>query len=143
MKKNVLLNVKGLRRSEDFDEDCVDFTTEAVFSTTDKGYAVEYEESEITGQAGTKTRVEFCENGVSIQRTGTTESQLVFERGRRHVTLYRTEIGDMEVAVCSDCVDVNLSENGGVAGFNYAVEINGYESSYNEFEMKIWEGNRL
>ena len=142
MKKEVMLNVKGLRRSENEGDEVVDFITEAVFFVEEDLYAVEYKESELTGMDGTLTRIEFRENGVSIIRTGTNPSQLVFENGKRHVTMYDTGVGMLEIAVRSDCVDVDFGEHGGSAKFDYYIEINGQEASYNEFEMKVTEPAR-
>lgn len=139
MKKNVMLNVKGLRRAEHEEDEAVDFITEAVFYVEDGFYAVEYNESELTGMAGTLTRIEFRDSGVSIIRTGTNASHLVFEKGKRHVSMYETEVGMLEVAVCSDCVDISFGEHGGKAEFDYYLEVNGQETSYNEFEMKVTE----
>lgn len=141
MVKNAILNVKGLRRSEEEDDETVDFTTEAVYCTEKGFYAVEYEESELTGMSGTHTRIEFRPGGVSIIRTGTNASHLIFEAGKRHITMYETEAGAMEVAVYSDHVDGNFGENGGEASFDYSLEVNGTETSYNEFEMKVWGEN--
>ena len=137
MKKNVMLNVKGLRRSENEDDEVVDFITEAVFYSEDGFYAVEYEESELTGMEGTHTRIEFRDRGVSIIRTGTNASQLMFENGKRHVTMYETGVGMLEIAVRSDCVNIDFGEHGGCAEFDYYIEVNGQEASYNEFEMKV------
>ncbi len=139
MKKNMMLNVRGLRRAENEDDEAVDFTTEAVFYIEDGFYAVEYNESELTGMEGTLTRIEFRDNEVSIIRTGTNSSHLMFERGKRHISMYETGVGMLEVAVCSDSVDIDFCENGGDAAFDYYLEINGCEASYNEFVMKITE----
>ena len=141
MIKNAMLNVKGMRRSEDEDDESVDFTTEAVFYKDDGFYAVEYEESELTGMEGTHTKIEFRPGGVSIIRTGTNAAHLIFESGKRHVTMYETEVGMLEVAVYSESVASNFGENGGEAVFDYSLEVNGHETSYNEFEMKVWGDN--
>ena len=140
MKKNAMLNVKGLRRSED-DDESVDFTTEAVFYKNDDFYAVEYEESELTGMEGTHTKIEFRPGGVSIIRTGTNAAHLIFEAGKRHITMYETEVGMLEVAVYSDSVSSDFTDSGGEAAFDYSLEVNGQETSYNEFEMKVWGDN--
>ena len=141
MEKKAMLNVKGLRRSEQEDDEAVDFTTEAMYYKEDGFFAVEYEESELTGMEGTHTRIEFRPGGVSIIRTGTNASHLIFEAGKRHVTMYETEVGMLEVAVYSDSVDSDFDDNGGEAAFDYSLEGNGQETSYNEFEMKVWGGN--
>ena len=47
----------------------------------------------------------------------------------------------LEVAVYSDSVDSDFDDNGGEAAFDYSLEVNGQETSYNEFEMKVWGGN--
>ena len=141
MKKNAMLNVKGMRRSEDEDDESVDFTTEALFYKDDGFYAVEYEESELTGMEGTHTKIEFRPSGVSIIRTGTNAAHLIFEAGKRHATMYETEVGMLEVAVYSEAVASDFGENGGEAVFDYSLEVNGQETSYNEFEMKVWGDN--
>ena len=124
-------------KSKDFDEDC-DFDEEKGDTTTlttectiaDKGtrIEIEYEESEITGLEGSKTKVFFDKDTpslVSILREGAVSTALVFEEGRRHLCVYETPYFPIELCVNTLSLENTLTYNGGMIKAEYLVEMNG------------------
>ena len=93
MKKNVLLSISSTQQFEDCEPEHIDLVTEAVLYERNGKYYITYEESELTGLAGTRTMVKLDGASVSIVRTGTYPSELLFAEGQRHVGLYQTEGG--------------------------------------------------
>lgn len=138
MEKKMFLKIQG-NRTQDGEEEKVEFVTEALFRRDEEGYSVEYDESEVTGMEGTKTLILFRPNEISISRMGTSNSHLRFEQGKKHVTMYETEAGMLSMGVSSQNVSIKMNEGGGQAEFDYHLEINSVPASDNHFCMKVWE----
>ena len=136
--KDILLMIKGTRFENDGDE-IMEFVTEGTYSKNDGAYFVEYNESELTGLDGTRTKIMFLPDEVSIVRSGKNNSQLHFETGKKHVTMYETEYGTLSMGVISNNINVALDDSGGEVKFDYSLEINDMQTSENNFYMKIWE----
>ncbi len=134
----MFLKILG-NRTQDGEEERVEFVTEALFRSDEEGYTVEYDESKVTGMEGTKTLILLRPNEISISRMGTRNSHLRFEQGKKHVTLYETEGGMLSMGVSSNKVFVQMNEGGGRAEFDYQLEINSVPASDNHFCMKVWE----
>lgn len=115
----------------DFDEDNSETTTLTTECTVaDKGskIEIEYEESEITGMEGSKTKVCFDKDNpslVSILREGAVSTALVFEEGRRHLCVYQTPYFPIELCVSTLSLENTLSYDGGSMKAEYLVEMNG------------------
>ncbi|MBQ6893057.1 MAG: DUF1934 domain-containing protein [Clostridia bacterium] len=115
----------------DFDDEKGETTTLTTECTVaDKGarIEIEYEESEITGMEGSKTKVFFDKSNpslVSILREGAVSTALVFEEGRRHLCIYETPYFPIELCVDTLSLENSLSYNGGSMKAEYLVEMNG------------------
>ncbi len=138
MEKKMFLKILG-NRTQDGEEEKVEFVTEALYRSDEEGYSVEYKESEVTGMEGTTTLIQFRPKEISISRMGTSNSHLRFEEGKKHVTMYETEMGMLSMGVSSSRISVQMDEGGGQAEFDYHLEINSIPASDNHFSMKVWE----
>ena len=83
----MLLKILG-NRTQDGEEEKVEFVTEALYRRDEEGYSLEYNETEVTGMEGTVTLIHFRPKEISISRMGTNNSHLRFEEGKKHVTMY-------------------------------------------------------
>ena len=89
-----------------------------------------YEESELTGMEGSVTSIGFdraCPEVISMMRTGLVSTGMVFEKGKRHMCIYRTPISEFEVCVYAKNVDNRLLTDG-VLLLDYIVEIHGAQA---------------
>lgn len=115
----------------DFDEekgDTTTLTTECTIADKGSRIEIEYEESEITGLEGSKTKVFFDKDTptlVSILREGAVSTALVFEEGRRHLCVYETPYFPIELCVNTLSLENTLTYNGGTIKAEYLVEMNG------------------
>ena len=117
------------------DSEAVDESTECTTLTTDCTIAdkggrieIEYEESEITGMAGAKTKVVTDMANpdlVSILREGSVSTALVFEAGKRHHCVYETPYFPIELCVNTLSLENKLTYEGGYFTAEYLVEMNG------------------
>ena len=117
------------------DKESADGNTENTTLTTDCTIAdkvgrieIEYEESEITGMEGSKTKVivDKANPGlVSILREGAVSTALVFEEGKRHHCVYETPYFPIELCVNTLSLENKLTYEGGYFTAEYLVEMNG------------------
>ena len=134
-KKNVLINIKGIQRTADNENENVELVTEGVFYKKDAKYYLVYAESEVTGMEGTTTTVEIERDKVSIIRNGFINNQLLFIPNRKTTSYYDTQLGGFSVSVMSTDVDVDVSESGGEVRVYYKMYIN--DAFANETKISI------
>ncbi len=98
-----------------------------------------YDETELTGMEGSRTTICFDRSSpemITMMRTGSVSTALVFEKGKRHHCVYNTQYMPFEVCVWT--IDVqNKIEEKGVFELDYIVEIRGARAERNKFSMRI------
>ncbi len=94
---------------------------------TDDRLEIVYEESVLTGMEGSTTTVGFAKTApeiVTMVRGGLVETTLVFEAGKRHISLYQTPFSEFELSVCALSVQ-NLLLREGIINLDYVTELHG------------------
>ena len=66
-----LITVSGVQDFNGTADDTVELVTDGVYTRTEDGFEIYYLESELTGLAGTATRVEVRPGSVTVERAGT------------------------------------------------------------------------
>ena len=129
MKKDVWLTIRSRQQFEGCDEERVNLETAATLYERGGKYYIAYEESELTGLDG-KT--------VTLIRTGTFPSHMLFSEDERHIGLYQTPIGqDMTIATHTSRVSNTVGENGGRLVIDYTVEVDNSLMGEHHFEMVV------
>lgn len=86
-----------------------------------------YDEGELTGMEGSTTKIGFdlsCPDLVSLLRSGSVSTALIFEPKKRHVCLYNTPFSAFEVCVQTLQVKNDLLQTGTLY-LDYLIEIHG------------------
>ena len=98
-----IISIKGLQTYEDDNNDTdISLLTEGDFEFQDGVYFIDYEESELTGLEGTSTSIEIGSNYVSLQRSGTVNTNMLFMKDRKTSSYYNTPYGDMQIDIFTD-----------------------------------------
>lgn len=139
MTKNVMISIRGLQEYEDADSDSIELLTAGTLKATRSGYSLSYQESALTGMEGTTTSFDITPRRVTLTRTGLICSEMVFETGRRHLSLYDTPYGSMEVGVVARSVHSTIGEHGGELEIDYAIDIDHALAGENTFYIKVKE----
>ncbi len=128
--------------SEDSSEpDKMEMKTLGKFTVADGRAAVSYDESEATGMEGSATEVSFdmTQPGiVTMVRSGTVSTALVFEKGKRHHCVYNTPYMPFEVCVNTFEVKNRIADTG-ILELDYVVEIRGAKAERTRFCMRIMD----
>jgi len=139
MKKDVIISIKGIQSYDGTEPDGVELVTQGTLSDRPDGYVIAYAECELTGLEGTQTTLEIGPERVTLLRTGQLCSQMVFERGRVHRSLYETPYGSMEIGIRTRQLRCTMGERGGELEVAYSVEVNHSMAGENVFQINVRE----
>ena len=137
---NVLISIRGMQALEDGQEETMELITEGHFKGQESGeFILTYEESELTGLGSTKTTFQIEPKRITLLREGEVNSQMVFEEGRRHLSMYDTPFGSMSIGVNTRRMHKELSKAGGEIEIEYAMEIDHAMAGRNIFQIQVKE----
>lgn len=119
----VMLKIRGEQRYEGQESEVVELTTEGVMTQTAEGWSISYEETDLTGLQGATTTFTVKPGHVTLTRTGTVQSSMVFQEGIRHESLYQLDVGALMVCVCARRIQTELSMEGGYLDVYYTIQI--------------------
>ena len=133
----VLLSIRGEQYFDDIDPDATELMTDGTLEVTEDGLVLSYEESELTGMKGTTTTFEVCGPRVTLTRSGAVNSQMVFEEGRQHTSLYETPFGELSVDIQTGRLRHNLTERGGIMEIQYSIAVEHTVTGRNCFKIRV------
>ena len=137
MAKAVTLSVRGQQRYADQEPEVIELVTEGTLEALDDGWTLCYEESELTGLAGVNTTFQNQGKTVTLIRSGKLNSQMVFQEGVPHDSLYQMEFGALLLTVCATQVETNLTEDGGTIDLKYSIEVEQNAAGMIEYHLEI------
>lgn len=135
----VVLFVKGEQDYEGQEPDGTELMTEGTLKKTAEGYLLSYQESTLTGMEGTTTTFEIKGDQVWLTRTGKVNSQMIFEEGRRHTSLYETPMGDMTIDVLTSRLRHHMTERGGLMEIQYSIALEHTVTGKSSFKIRVRE----
>ena len=138
MTDNVIISIKGKQLYAESSPEEMELVTSGTLKRDGAGgYTVSYQESELTGLEGTTTRLHIRGGQVTLLREGSINSQMVFEEGRRHLSMYETPYGALSIGVNTKRMRSTLGEAGGDLEIDYAIEIDNLVAGQNLFRMNV------
>ena len=115
----------------------LEINTDGFISREDGRVEFSYDETELTGMEGAKTAISFSEDEpalVTMVRTGSVSTALVFESGKRHHCVYKTPYMPFEVCVHTVKVENDIKENHSLF-IDYIIEIRGAKAERTRLEL--------
>lgn len=139
MEKEVIISIQGLQNYSGMDADNIELVTEGKLEEADGALRLSYQESELTGMAGTTTLFHVEPEKITLLRIGSFSSEMVFEPGKRHMSLYSTPYGSMEIGVVARKMNSTLDRTGGKIEIDYDIEINHMLAGQSLFRIDVRE----
>ena len=137
MKSEVVLSIRGTQRYEGVEPDVIELVTDGTMEFRDGGWDISYEESELTGLAGVTTTFRVEPGKVVLDRTGRLRSQMVFEQGVRHESLYQMELGTLLMTVCAQSIFFDITPEGGMIDLVYTIDIEHTQAGVVDYHLDI------
>ena len=139
MEKEVVISVKGIQTYEETSPDAVELVTKGRMAQEGESYTLSYQESELTGLEGTLTTIQVDGDQVTLMRVGEFNSQMVFQEGRRHLSMYNTPYGAMAIGVHTLHLLADLDGQGGRIEVDYTIEVDHAMAGRNVFRISVKE----
>lgn len=134
---NVIISIKGSQTDGKTTDEMELVTEGKLVCRGADSYTISYEESELTGLEGTTTVLHIDGPRVTLLREGAFNSQMVFEEGRRHLSMYETPYGSLSVGINTRRMKNTVNEGGGDLEIDYAIEIDNLLAGRNLFRMNV------
>ncbi len=123
MKQAVMLSIRGRQSYQDQEPEIIELVTEGSMELSDGGWNISYEESELTGLEGVVTTFRVEPHQIVLTRTGKLNSQMIFQEGMVHESLYQADFGALMISVMATKISGDITPNGGVIDLVYKIEI--------------------
>ena len=137
MKREVVLNICGRQSYDGQEPDVIELMTEGTMELVDGGWDISYEETELTGMAGVTTTFRVEPGRVILLRTGKLNSEMVFQEGMRHESLYQLDFGALLMAVTAKQVYFDIVPDGGMIDLIYSIEIENSAAGLVDYHLDI------
>ena len=137
MKTPVVLSIRGTQRYIGQEPEAIELVTEGELEYSNGGWDLRYEESDLTGLRGVTTTFRIEPEKVTLKRTGGLRSEMVFQEGMSHNSLYEMEFGALMLTVRAQRVMFDLSEEGGMVDLIYGIEIEQNAAGEIDYHLEI------
>ena len=137
MKQDVVLSLTGKQTYEGQEPDVIELVTDGTMEFRDGGWDISYEESDLTGLAGVTTTFRVEPGKVTLTRTGNLKSQMIFQEGVPHDSLYQMPFGAMLITVCAKFLFFDIVPDGGVIDLQYGIEIEHSAAGLVDYHLDI------
>ena len=137
MKQEVVLSIRGSQHYADTDPETIELVTEGTMEFRDGGWDICYEESALTGLEGVTTTFRIEPSKVILTRTGKLNSQMVFQQGVPHESLYQMDFGALLLTVEATFVYFDIVPDGGVIDLTYKIDIENTAAGTIDYHLDI------
>ena len=137
MKQPVVLSIRGRQCYDGQEPDVIELVTDGPMAFTDGGWDISYEVTELTGMAGVTTTFRVEPGKVTLRRTGKLRSEMVFQEGVRHESLYQLDFGALLMTITAKQVYFDIVPDGGVIDIVYSIEIENSAAGTVDYHLDI------
>ena len=137
MKRDVVLAIRGCQTYADQEPEVIELVTEGTMTFRNGGWDISYEESALTGLEGVTTTFRVEPGKVTLTRTGKLRSEMIFEEGVPHDTLYQMAFGTLMMTVKATFVFFDIVEDGGTIDLSYNLDIENTEAGVIDYHLDI------
>ena len=137
MKNNVILSIRGSQKYDGQEPEVIELVTEGRMEFRDGGWDICYEESALTGLEGVTTTFRVEPGKVILTRTGKLSSQMIFQQGVSHDSLYQMEFGTLMLTVEAKFLYFDIVPDGGVIDLTYGISIENTEAGVIDYHLDI------
>lgn len=137
MKQTVVLEIEGRQTYADQEPEIIQLVTEGTMEFRQGGWDISYEESALTGLEGVMTTFRVEPGKVTLTRTGALNSEMVFQQGIPHDSLYQMPFGALMLTVNATSVFYDIVPDGGVIDLSYMITIENTEAGIIDYHLNI------
>ncbi|MBO5129072.1 MAG: DUF1934 domain-containing protein [Oscillospiraceae bacterium] len=138
MKIPVVLSICGRQSyDEQQDPDVIELVTDGTMEFCNGGWDISYDETELTGLLGVTTTFRVEPGKITLTRTGKLYSQMIFQEGVYHESLYQMDFGALMITVCAQRVFFDIMPEGGMIDLIYSIDIENSAAGVVDYHLDI------
>lgn len=138
--KEVMIKIKGRQFSRETGEDEMEFVTEGKLYRRNGAIYLLYDETELSGIPGCKTRLRLRDGEIQMKRIGEgpgADTEILFEKGKRYNGFFDTPFGAIEIEVLTNEVASDITEDGGNIDIDYDISLKGLAEGRNHLNITL------
>lgn len=139
--KDIMMRIIGTQFGEDRAEEQMEFITEGKLYEKGEAMYLLYDETEISGMPGCKTRLKLKDGVIKMKRVGKNigiDTEIQFEKGKRYTGYYDTPYGAIEMEVLTNHLESTLSPDGtGTLDIDYDISLKGLLEGRNKLNIEL------
>ena len=139
--KEVMIRIKGKQVSKDAGEDEMEFVTEGKLYLRKGTVYLVYDETELSGVPGCRTRLRLRDGEIQMKRFGEgagVGTEILFEQGKRYTGYYDTPFGLIPLEVLTNYVRSSITEDGdGGIDIDYEISLKGLMEGRNTLNITL------
>lgn len=139
LKKDVLIALNSQSVHDGTPDDPVEMITAGRYYKKNGVYYISYQETVITGGDPGRTTVKVEPDQVTILRFGPISGQLVFQRGKKHLSHYDLDVGSLSMGIYTRILEKSFDDRGGHLRLHYDVEIDNLLIGETSLELQVYE----
>ena len=136
--RDVIISVTGIQQGEN-GPDAMELVTAGQYGVSPEEILLTWEESELTGMEGTRTRLSVQPHAVTLSREGALNTSMEFEEGKKHYFLYDTPYGSATLGLNTHRIRNGLGYHGGDIEIDYVVDVDQSVVGRNRFYIQVRE----
>ncbi|MBR6184648.1 MAG: DUF1934 domain-containing protein [Clostridia bacterium] len=141
-KQQVLLSVMGWTHEDDDPSDSVRLLTTGTMTGGKDAWRIDYTETQPDNESSDVTLL-MDKGVVTMQRSGTFATSMVFEQGRRFEGSYRTPYGDLAMGVYPTHVKYQVEDGPvGEVDLTYQLDLQGQFAAMHELRIRFCPSGR-
>ena len=134
---NVVLSIRGSQEYPGQEPEVIELVTDGTMEFRNGGWNISYQESALTGLEGVTTTFRVEPDQVILTREGTLNSQMVFQLGVDHESLYQMPFGALLLTVRATHLFYDIVPDGGVIDLSYNINIENQEAGVIDYHLDI------
>lgn len=138
--ENVRIKINTVQTIDEAgNEDVIEILTEATLEKAGNCFIINYDESDITENKGSRTRLKIYKNKMLLTKVGVYSSKMEFCEGISDRNLYSTPYGGFDVEFTTIVYKNSLNTKGkGNVYVEYKITFADSEESYNKLNIDIF-----
>ena len=133
----VVLSIRGSQEYPGQEPEVIELVTDGTMEFRNGGWNISYQESALTGLEGVTTTFRVEPDKVILTREGTLNSQMVFQLGVDHESLYQMPFGALLLTVRATHLFYDIVPDGGVIDLSYNINFENQEAGVIDYHLDI------
>ena len=133
----VVLSIRGSQEYPGQEPEVIELVTDGTMEFRNGGWNISYQESALTGLEGVTTTFRVEPDKVILTREGTLNSQMVFQLGVDHESLYQMPFGALLLTVRATHLFYDIVPDGGMIDLSYTINIENQEAGVIDYHLDI------